>query len=74
MSQDNLTFWLYLQKNSNDPKVAKFKSLFVSELDQLPNRVTSSRQLRQILKLDSIEKEYIFRNVWLGYFKTKITQ
>lgn len=71
MSYDKLTFWLFIQQQCSS-EIEKFKSLFGSNIDMLPNYVTSSRKIRNALNVDTIEKEILFRKIWMEYFKTKL--
>lgn len=73
MSYDKLTFWLFLQKHC-DPSIDTFKNVFGSNIDLLPDHVTSSRKIRNLLNIDTIQKEFLFRKVWMEYFKTKLNE
>lgn len=71
MSYDKLTFWLFIQQQCGS-EIEKFKSVFGSNIDMLPNYVASSRKIRNALNVDTIEKEILFRKIWMEYFKTKL--
>ncbi|NBP01438.1 MAG: hypothetical protein EBU90_15120 [Proteobacteria bacterium] len=71
MSYETLTFWLYIQQQCGTD-IEKFKGAFGSQIDMLPNKVVSSRTIRKVLTVDTIQKEILFRKVWMEYFKTKL--
>ena len=73
MSYDTLTFWLFIQQQHGSD-IEKFKNLFGSNIDMLPHQVASSRKVRKVLNIDTIEKEIVFRKVWMEYFKTKLNE
>uniref|UniRef100_A0A6C0H6M2 Uncharacterized protein n=1 Tax=viral metagenome TaxID=1070528 RepID=A0A6C0H6M2_9ZZZZ len=71
MSYETLTFWLYIQQQCGTD-IEKFKGLFGSKIDMLPNKVVSSRTIRKVLTVDTIQKEILFRKIWMEYFETKL--
>ena len=71
MTHEKLTFWLFIQQQSGS-SIEKFKNMFGSNIEHLPNYVTSARKIRRALNVDTLEKDIMFRKVWLEYFKTKL--
>ena len=73
MTCEPLTLWLYINNISDEDNI-KFKKLFAQKIDALPNKVVSSKQIRKVLDIDSLEQEALFIKVWMKYFKLKVYQ
>jgi hypothetical protein len=65
------TFSYYLE-NYNNKTTSRFKVLIAEDLQKLPNKVTSSKQIRKYLTLDTNEKQQLFKTVYLDYFVEKV--
>lgn len=66
------TFYSYIM-SSNDNEVEKFKKIFQNRLEKMPDKIVSSRVLMILLDIESREEYNIFRNVYMEYFKKKVT-
>jgi hypothetical protein len=71
MTVQSETFYEYIIKFETE-NTKQFRSLFESDIPQLPNRVSSSIAIRKHLHIDSIIKEKVFQAVFLDYFKNKV--
>lgn len=58
----------------NTNNIEQFKTLFSKEMNQLPNKCMSSKKIRNLLCIDSNEKDFIFKQTFLEYFKWKLNE
>lgn len=70
MSKEPFTLYSYIQNNPLCLDAILFKESF--DVSQLPDKVVSSKKLREHLIIDSVFKEKLFQRVFLNYFKLKI--
>jgi hypothetical protein len=68
-----MSFAWYINNTTNDT-VEQFETVFGHEIGKLPDRVISSKRVRQYLTIDTDEKENIFQKTFLEYFRAKILQ
>lgn len=68
-----MSFISYISVYNTD-NIEHFKTLFSSEMNQLPNRCVSSKRIRNLLNIDSNEKDFIFKQTFLEYFKWKLNE
>jgi hypothetical protein len=71
MSKDIMSFWCYISTHT-DENIQLFKAMFADEIDNLPNKVVTSKILRTYLMIDCPAKQKAFQNVFLDYFRLKI--
>lgn len=70
-AHERLSFKEYIQLSDSDA-VKMFRKLFRDELDKLPDKTTSSKQIRGILCVDSEAKDAVFQRAFMEYFKMKL--
>lgn len=73
MSKDICTFCNYIMNNSSD-NITQFKITFRDRLDNIPNKMVSSKYLMNVLKPLSIPDSKIFKETYLDYFRTKLNE
>lgn len=70
MSFEPFTFYNYLAKSST-PNSRAFKMHFKEQMERLPDKIVSSKQLMKILDIKSTLDFEIFHKAFLEYFKVK---
>lgn len=74
MSITAFTFYNYIMSsNNNDNDIERFKKVFQNRLEKIPDKIVSSRVLMILLDIESREEYEIFRNVYMEYFKKKVS-
>lgn len=76
MSITAFTFYNYIMSsnnNDNDNDIERFKKVFQNRLEKIPDKIVSSRVLMILLDIESREEYEIFRNVYMEYFKKKVS-
>jgi len=71
MTKESLTFVDYIQNYDTDNTV-KFKAIFDNKITNIPNKSLSSKQLMNLLQLESAVQFVIFRQTYMEYFKLKL--
>lgn len=69
MSRDKLTFYRYIT-NYNTKNIDKFLDLFKNKIENIPDKMVSSKYLIQLLNINT-NTIYLdtFQNVFMEYFK-----
>lgn len=68
-----MSFVSYISIHNTDI-TNNFKNLFNNEINHLPNKCLSSKRIRNILNIDSNEKDVVFKQTFLEYFKWKLNE
>lgn len=71
MVLEGLSFYAWLMMDTG-PLARTFVETFGEEVKGIPQKMVSSKMLRQYIKIDTVEKERVFREAFLDYFKQKI--
>jgi hypothetical protein len=58
----------------NTDNIKNFKNIFKSEINHLPDICLSSKAIRNLLQVDNNEKDLIFKQTFLEYFKWKLNE
>lgn len=66
------TFYNYIMSSNNNNDVEKFKEIFKTRLEKMPDKIVSSRVLMILLDIETRYEYDIFRNVYMEYFKKKV--
>jgi hypothetical protein len=72
MSEEPSTFYSFLKRNDKNEMVKRFNEVFGDEIEKLPDKVTSSKNLSQCFSMDSLYKRSLFNSVFMMYFKEKM--
>lgn len=72
MTRDIIFTFKFFLENNNSEIVELFKKTFVSDMSTLPDKRLTSKQTRTYFNLDNLEKEYLFKTVYMIYFKRYI--
>lgn len=71
MAVENLSFYNWLKKDIG-ASAEKFREAFRDEIQNIPQRVVSSKMLREFITIDTRVKEEIFKRAFLEYFREKL--
>lgn len=68
-----MTTFIEYTKKYDTEYIKKFNETFEDEIDEIPKREKSSKNIRRYLKIDNDEKDKVFTNVYMDFFRYKLT-
>lgn len=71
MTKDKFTFMDYIT-NYKTENVEKFKTVFKDTYETIPNKMSSSKSIMNVLNITSGSQFFIFQRTYFEYFKFKM--